>query len=83
MGDVGSTCSFRSPDEWWRGLNPQTQKQWAPILRAMTPEQREAFHAERRELALGLPDPDYRFFASLSNPLYDALFDKWSHEVRT
>ena len=32
---------------WWDQCHPQCQRDWAPVLRAMTPEQRAEFHRER------------------------------------
>lgn len=43
---------------WWDQCHPQAQRDWAPVLRALTPAQREAFHAERRAMAQRFVNPD-------------------------
>lgn len=72
---------FRTPEQWWRELHPSIQKQWAPILRAMTPEQRVNFHAERRKVSRELPDEHARFFHQQSIEARDQLFNRWSRMV--
>jgi hypothetical protein len=78
LGERAETpAGFRTPEHWWRELHPNVQKQWAPILRAMTPAQRAQFHLERRKVGRGLPDEHDRFFKQRSLEARDRLLEKW------
>lgn len=74
-------AGFRTPEQWWRELHSEVQRTWAPILRAMSREQRVKFHAERRKIAKELPNEHDRFFAQTSLDAIDRLFEKWSRIV--
>ena len=69
-----------TPPEWWSGLSHEQQRRWKTILQRLTPGQRQAFHDERRDMALELPiDAPISFSAAALHDAEKELFDKWRY----
>lgn len=78
-----SPAHHLTPREWWGKLDQELKDKWGPVLKPLTPQQREEFQDERRAIAATLDDSaPISFRMAAGQQAESKLYEKWRKIAR-